>query len=88
MIERIKDYAIFILLLLLGIAGFVIGRRGDKIKDLQADIIKRDLTKQLDKAQDLVTGDKQAYDDAVNNYIAKRDRYNRLFKGNNPHNGM
>lgn len=79
MLQKIKDYALFILLALLGVAYYMLGRRGEKIKDLQADIIRKDLEKQLEKAQTLVDADRSEYDSAVNNYIIKRDRYNKLY---------
>lgn len=88
MLQKIKDYALFILLALLGVAYYLLGRRGEKIKDLQAEIIKKDLSKQLDDVQTKVDGDRAAYENSYNAYIAKRDRYNKLFRGNNPHNGM
>jgi hypothetical protein len=52
MLQKIKDYSLFVLLALLGVAYYMLGRRGEKIKDLQYDLIQKDLDTSLSKAKD------------------------------------
>lgn len=80
MIEKIKDYSILVLVSALAILAYLFGRRGEKIRDLQSEIVKKDLDATLKRAQDNVTKDKKSYEDALNAYIAKRNRYNEMYK--------
>lgn len=80
MIQKIKDYTLFILLALLGVAYYMLGRRGEKIKDLQEDLIKKDLDVALGQAKEDMATKEKSYEDALRDYAAKRDRYNKLFR--------
>lgn len=79
MIQKIKDYLLLVGLLALSILAFVVQRRGEKIRDLQDNLITKDLKKEVDRSLEKMEKGERTYEDAVNKYHTKRDRYNKLF---------
>ena len=84
MIQKIKDYALFILVLALGVLAYLFGRRGEKIDDLKNEIVRKDINRALDKAVSDVLEKGKSYDDALTDYTNKRNRYNKLYRGSLP----
>lgn len=80
MFQKIKDYALGVLLILLGVAAYMLGQRGNKIKDLQDNLAEQSLKDALRTLETKAGGDQKAYEKSRDDFISKRDRYNNLFR--------
>lgn len=86
MLDKIKEflaliqhYAFVAMTFSLAILAFLFIRRGEKIKDLQHEIVLNKLDNQLNDAASKAQIDQNAYDESISKYRKLKKSYEKLY---------
>ena len=73
MFEKFKTYALIVVAFVAAIFGIIIFQKNEKIEDLEAENIRKDAEKKLEKSR-------RIYGESSEIYRNKLDEYNRLLE--------